>query len=188
MNHSRLIPLIGLVFSWTLVLIHAHTGVAYAHGPCGDMCLEPNSGPPGTAVTTENLEGVLAVWNPRPNTLPLGVPGTSARCDPKCARAKPLFHLEQPTRILAESVKPTQLHFAIPESPTGKYLIVVYDGSEGGFHYTWETFEVTEGDQQQDSEATSEPENEQWPVYLVIGVALLGGSAAGWLLSRLRTN
>jgi hypothetical protein len=36
------------------------------------------------------------------------------------------------------------VEFQVPEAPPGRYLVSVYDGSEGGVHYTWETFRVTE--------------------------------------------
>jgi hypothetical protein len=31
----------------------------------------------------------------------------------------------------------------IPRVPPGRYLLAIYDGGEGGQHYSWETFTVT---------------------------------------------
>jgi hypothetical protein len=126
--------------------------VAGAHGPCGKECLSETSGPPSTDVETRHLKGVLAVWNPRPNTLGLGVPGTSAACDVGCARRKSIFHLDVPSLILDEATRPAVMRFKVPDVPPGRYLVVVYDGSENGFHYTWQPFTVTSGESDEPAE------------------------------------
>jgi hypothetical protein len=36
------------------------------------------------------------------------------------------------------------VEFEIPTAPPGRYLVSIYDGSEGGAHYTWEYFRVIE--------------------------------------------
>jgi hypothetical protein len=92
--------------------------------------------------TTKKLEGVLAVWNPRPNMLPLGVPGMSEDCNIRCAREKPFYHPNQPTIVVAESGSRRRLEFEAPDAPPGTYLVVVYDGGGNGFHYTWEFFRL----------------------------------------------
>jgi hypothetical protein len=153
---------------------------ALAHGPCGETCLEPNSGPPGTYVTTEDLEGILAVWNPRPNMLPLGVPGTSKTCDIRCAQAKPIYHVDQSISVLAESERREQLRFDVPVVPPGEYLVVIYDGSENGYHYTYETFKVTAGS---GSDTRHEPATAFSPWLLAAGM-LLTGLAAGWVIGK----
>lgn len=162
---------------------------AIAHGPCGAVgssCLEPNLGPRGTEVTTEGFEGVLAVWNPRPNILALGVPGSSKDCDIKCAEAKPIYHFDQPLVVLAEADHRSQLQFVVPDVPPGKYIVVMYDGSEGGRHYTWNAFKVT-GAAQTDSEDQTESEATQGnTAWLFAGGMLALGLAAGWGLCRRR--
>jgi len=36
------------------------------------------------------------------------------------------------------------VEFRVPVAPPGRYLVSIYDGSEGGSHYTWEYFRVKE--------------------------------------------
>jgi hypothetical protein len=38
------------------------------------------------------------------------------------------------------------IRFTVPDVPPGSYPVVIYDGSEAGFHYTWDPFRVTAGD------------------------------------------
>jgi hypothetical protein len=158
-------------------------GPAAAHGPCGERCLEPNQGPPGTRVSTEDLVGVLAIWNPRPETLSLGAPGTSADCNTSCARELEIYHVDQPSIVLAESSTRKQLHFRVPDVPAGRYLVVVYDGSENRHHYTWQPFTVTPSGSLDTSEDSSQSERPAW-LFGVLGIA--GGFCLGWMLkSRL---
>jgi hypothetical protein len=108
----------------------------------------------------------------------------SRECDIKCVRELPMYHFDQPPQILAEPPERQQLRFAIPDVPPGEYLIVVYDGSESGLHYTWETFSVTAGSPVEHSDTRSQ-ENDSpaslWP----LGAALLiAGLGAGWLIGR----
>lgn len=156
---------------------------ASAHGPCGERCLEPNEGPPGTLVSTEDLIGVLAIWNPRPETLSLGAPGTSRDCDTRCARELEIYHLDQPSIVLAETSTRQQLRFRVPTVPTGRYLVVVYDGSESRHHYTWQPFAVTPSGSLDPSEDSSQSRSP--PILFgILGIA--GGFCLGWVLkSRL---
>jgi hypothetical protein len=39
----------------------------------------------------------------------------------------------------------------IPEVPAGRYLMVMYDGSEGGDHYTWDHVRVARDENGNDS-------------------------------------
>jgi hypothetical protein len=162
-----------------------------AHGPCGAVgssCLEPNEGPPGTEVTTGDFEGIFAVWNPRPNILALGVPGSSKECDINCAKAKSIYHFDQPMVVVAEADDRSQLQFGVPDVPPGKYIVVMYDGSEGGRHYTWNTFKVT-GVAPADGEdrPTAEP-TRSTTAWLFAGGMLVAGLVAGWGLGRRRST
>jgi hypothetical protein len=156
---------------------------ASAHGPCGERCLEPNEGPLGTPVSTDDLVGVLAIWNPRPETLSLGAPGTSGDCDTRCARQLEIYHLDQPSIVLAETRTRQQLHFRVPDVPAGRYLVVVYDGSENRHHYTWQPFTVTPSGSLEPSEVSSQSRRLPW----LFGIlAIAGGFCLGWVLkSRL---
>lgn len=52
--------------------------------------------------------------------------------------------------------------FTVPRVPDGTYPVLIYDGSEGGGHYTWDLFRVTAEDESD----------------FHLGVALLAGGAA----------
>lgn len=181
---TRLVLLLAFVFV-TLVPDHA-----IAHGPCGSVgsksCLEPNEGPPGTEVTTGGsggFEGILAVWNPRPNILALGVPGSSKECDITCAEAKAIYRFDQPMVVVAETDDRSQLQFVVPDVPPGKYIVVMYDGAEGGRHYTWNTFKVTATSATTEGAIENEPKQSDRRWLLAIGMLVLG-IGVGWVLGR----
>lgn len=171
-----------------LVVVALATLPARAHGPCGAVgssCLEPYEGPPGTVVTTRDFEGVLALWNPRPNVLALGVPGSSKVCDIECAAAKPVYHLDLPMVVLDEVPDRSRLQFVVPDVPPGKFVVVMYDGAEGGRHYTSDTFKVTA--QSPNTEQTRGDEPGTWNTRWLISLGLLLlGVGAGWVLGNRR--
>jgi len=35
------------------------------------------------------------------------------------------------------------VRFRVPDTGAGTYLVATFDGSEGGFHYTWDFFRVS---------------------------------------------
>jgi hypothetical protein len=110
---------------------------ASAHEPCGERCLEANKGPPGTLVSTEDLEGVLAIWNPRPETLSLGAPGTSRECDTRCARQLEIYDLDQPPIVLAET-STRQQHFYMHLGTFRIFGIAMFANNElAALHRMW---------------------------------------------------
>ena len=177
-----------LATSVSLAILALATLPARAHGPCGAVgssCLEPYEGPPGTVVTTVDFEGVLALWNPRPNVLALGVPGSSKVCDIECAAAKPVYHLDLPMVVLDQAPDRSRLQFVVPDVPPGKFVVVMYDGSEGGFHYTWDTFKVAA--QSPNTELTRGDEPGTWNIRWLVAIGLLLlGVGAGWVLGNRR--
>ena len=86
--------------------------------------------------------------------------------------------------------------FVVPAVGEGRYLVAIYDGSEGGAHYTWDDFRVTA-----DAPAARSPSPEPPPagargagsgaaVTTAAGVgfaALALGTALGWQLARRRS-
>lgn len=175
-----------LVLSLVLAITALGILPVFAHGPCGAVgssCLEPNKGPPGTVVTTGDLQGVLALWNPRPNVLALGAPGTSKACDIECARAKPIYHLDQPIVVLDQAARRSRLSFVVPDASVGRYVVVVYDESEGGRHYTWNIFRVTLESNRLEPVGDSEPTEANLRWLFAVGLVVLG-AGAGWVLGN----
>lgn len=108
---------------------------AAAHGPCG--CLSPPGGLPGTRVRVPSSYGAVEVlWNPDPRRL-----GNPALRGSRWSR---LFRPDRDTMSLARRDRPGAIAFDVPRVPPGRYLVVIFDLSEGGprNHYTWETFAV----------------------------------------------
>lgn len=69
------------------------------------------------------------------------------------------------------------VEFQVPAAPPGRYLVSVYDGSEGGAHYTWEYFRVTE--RQAEAPATRAPAPSPPPTAEATGVSLLAAVLVG---------
>ena len=108
--------------AWLLLLAAAP---AIAHGPCG--CLTPSTVRPGDIVRVHNAT-LRVVWNPGRRELAIG--------------PRPLWREQQrgqPSHELLRRRSPAKRsRFRVPEAPPGRYLIAVFDGTEGGAHYTWE--------------------------------------------------
>jgi len=141
---------------------------ALAHGPCGS-CLSRWSGPPGTEVTVTNTTAYWIVWNGR------GLPQDGA--------LRPRYRPRSPTIDLVRyelspastegldpgvvSVARRNVRFQVPEVDEGTYPVVIYDGSEGGVHYTWDLFRVT---------AAGEGTSSRWGVVLVAAALVCVGA------------
>ena len=77
------------------------------------------------------------------------------------------------------------VEFRVPDAPPGRYLVSIYDGSEGGAHDTWETFRVTERQTQASPPRTSERAEVSVLATVLVGVsALLAGLLLGVPASR----
>lgn len=101
---------------------------AQAHGPC--RCFRPDSGSPGTEVIIEQTNAFRVVWNERGDSL-----------DRLYAE---YYSPEAPSILLFRSAQPQKnVRFRVPDVPVGRYVVKVYDGSEGRQHYTWAFFEVS---------------------------------------------
>lgn len=158
---------------------------ALGHGPCG--CLTPASGPPGTTVSG-GAGAYKVVFNPDRTDLLIG--------------PKSLWRQHRPGHTPSVVYRKTYSYsdlpltgpvdFRVPSVRPGRYLVSIYDGSEGGAHYTWEYFRVTE---RQAEDAAPEASDQAPPVIsgdtgvpvltaVIAGVAglllglLVGGSAA----------
>jgi hypothetical protein len=123
---------IALCCSLFLLLIKTP---AHAHGPC--HCLSPIPAYPGQRVTVPTSYRVIkVVWNPDPTTL-----SNEALMLLPDGR---FYHPERRTITLFAShkirrgAKVNVPHGVLP----GRYLLVIFDGSEDGTHYTWDVLRV----------------------------------------------
>lgn len=78
------------------------------------------------------------------------------------------------------------VEFRVPVAPPGRYLVSIYDGSEGGSHYTWEYFRVNERQTPTGSPPGSGLSNEATGVSFLTVVAVsltafVSGLSVGWL-------
>ena len=113
----------------------AMPAVAGAHGPCG--CLSPATGPPGTEVHAA-YPIYKVILNPDRADLAIGPEELWAR-----------HHGGPPVTVYRRTWRYSRRPpnrggtFTVPTAEPGRYLVALYDGGEGGVHYSWETFELT---------------------------------------------
>lgn len=131
MNHPRpIIALLALLVAIPVVLVATP---AQAHGPCA--CLTPPIGSTGTRVSIPRSMVMKIVWNPRPVTFPTGsLMKRQARRSYE-PREKTLTLYERPRARPGGA-------FEVPIVRPGRYMVQIFDGSEGGGHYTWGFFTV----------------------------------------------
>jgi hypothetical protein len=106
---------------------------AMAHGPCN--CSFPQVGQPGAKVTVRT-QAYRIIFNPTPRNY-----GPAMR-DTGYASA---YQPEAPTRtLLSRAVQSParRASYRVPAVPPGVYLVLIFDGSEGGSHSTWDYFHV----------------------------------------------
>jgi hypothetical protein len=121
---------------------------AWGHGPCD--CLTPASGPAGTAVSAA-AGAYKVVFNPDRTDLAIGPKALWRDHRPDVA---PIVVFRTTYRY-SDLPLGAPVDFRVPKVSPGRYLVSIYDGSEGGAHYTWEYFRVTEG--RADAPATRAP-------------------------------
>jgi hypothetical protein len=101
---------------------------AAAHGPCG--CTTPTAAAPGEQLVS-NYPTIKVVWNPVATDLPIG-PDYLAR-----------DHVPgQPRVVLQERPQAGSATFRVPVTAPGRYLVLLYDGTEGGMHHSWDYITV----------------------------------------------
>jgi len=160
-----------------MVVLGLSGATAGAHGPC--RCL-PRTVHPGDTVVVGNV--FRAVWNPTRADIYYGQPALVAA------------HVEGTPRlvVLSRDRKDARkrARFLVPDVPADRYLVLLYDGSEGGAHYTWDSMTVRQRPVKSPSAATAANRREStrgrrgFPtVAVVVGALLL--TAVG-LLSTLR--
>lgn len=169
-------------FAVVLVLGGIVAEPASAHGPCG--CLKPREGAPGTKVRAD-YPLYKVIFNPDRTDLAIG-PETLWK---RHHGGPPITIFRQTWRY---SVRPLNrgATFVIPRVAPGRYLIVLYDGGEGGSHYSWQTFEVLPAGRNAAKPAAElRAPSTGVAIPLFIGallVALFGGMATGAILRGAR--
>jgi hypothetical protein len=166
-----------------LVVAALAPSTAFGHGPC--RCLTPAAGPPGTRVHAA-YPVYKVIFNPDRTDLTIG---------PQALWS--LHHGGPPITVYRTTWRYSRRplneggSFAVPRVASGRYLVALYDGEEGGDHYSWETFTVR-GERSSVQAATKPPPSGSSGVRpgLVAGgiaAALLAGFGAG-VLFRSRTR
>jgi len=116
------------------VLALSLAGTAAAHGPC-PTCIEPNAAAVGERVDVD-YQTYLAVWNPRRAVLTRGPKPYCYGCQLHLWR----FHVNGAPSPVVFLHRPRvgTFSFEVPQVRPGRYLVALFDGSEGGTHYTWD--------------------------------------------------
>jgi hypothetical protein len=175
----RLATLLTVVVAAAMALADA----APAHGPCG--CLKPSTGSPGTVVPFEG-RAFKIVFNPDRAELPIGPPELWGAHEDALA---PIVVFRRSYRY-APRPQLVRASWKVPQVPPGRYLIAIYDGSEGGAHYTWDFFEVPdEGptSARKPAEVPAAARSDDVGMTVVAGVAGLSlavGAAIGAIMTR----
>lgn len=174
----RLVALLTVIVAGATSLADA----AAAHGPC--RCLKPSSGPPGTVVPFEG-PAFKIVFNPDRPELPIG-PRELWRAHDRAVAPIVVFR-----RSYRYSSRPQRAgaSWKVPDVPPGRYLVTIYDGSEGGAHYTWDFFAVRSEDSRGADRTAADDDDEgvdTTVVAAVAGLALGFGTAIGRLVAHRR--
>lgn len=126
------------------------TTPAVAHGPC--RCLDPRLAEAGSPVriafeievgltTGRGYPAYRVVFNPHPSDLGIAprLLASAYRADVATTTVLSRPH-DRPTR---------RARFRVPAgTPPGVYLVLIFDGNEGGAHNTWEYLHVIDADRE----------------------------------------
>jgi hypothetical protein len=132
---ARLALLLILLTAAALACVGFAAPAAPAHGPC--LCTTPIVRP-GQLVPTGRA--YLVVWNPAPHWFGGGAGGAYlASAHRPLAPSGVVFERPRPPH---PRVPPRERFRVPPSTPPGVYLALVFDGSEGGTHATWDHVQV----------------------------------------------
>jgi hypothetical protein len=138
---------------------------AEGHGPCN--CSFPELGKAGTRVNIRS-HAYRVIVNPRREDFTLPPGGLESAYLPKARRTVVL------SRPRTQPVRHTSIR--IPRSlPAGIYLVLVFDGSEAGQHYTWDYFHVLGA---QTDPSNDDDEHLPFLIGVVVGACAAGLTAA----------
>lgn len=94
-------------------------------------CLVPTNGPPGTRVTIVGTVAYRVVWN---DSIFRFLGPTRGDLYRRGSRTVVVVRIDRPK---------ARVSFLVPKVAPGRYAVVIYDGAEGGEHFTWGFFRVT---------------------------------------------
>lgn len=153
---------------------------ASAHGPC-QGCIEPQRARVGETVRVD-YPTYLAIWNPRKPVLTKGPKPDCYGCGLELWKDRVRGVASQV--VFEQRPRVSEFQFEIPDVPPGRYLVALFDGSEGAGHYSW-NFVTVEGpgaDAEPDGGGAGDGRDSLLVVLAAAGVALL--AAVGWLALR----
>lgn len=149
---------------------------ALAHGPCG--CLFPTLTKSGARVSITQTPAYRVLFNPKPDQLGIAPKDLATAYRP---RSPTVTLLSRPRK---KPIRRTS--FRIPSVPPGVYMVLIFDGSEGGAHNTWDYLHVLgpapAADQRPpatapSSSAPASSDGTAWLAWLAGGIALgIGGA------------
>lgn len=138
-----------VMFAAVVLVASSEVTSALGHGPC--RCLDPRLAESGSSVRVGFEVGVgetrgrgypayRVIFNPRPHDL-----GIAPRLLASAYRAD----VPTTTVLLRPRDRPTRSgRFRVPAgTPPGVYMVLIFDGSEGGAHNTWEYVHVISSDE-----------------------------------------
>ena len=122
---------VAVLASAVLAMTVAPPQGAEAHGPC-DECVAPASGVPGDTIRVR-WWAIKVVFNPMPSQVPYH--GSLWK----------VYQSAEPSITEFTSAQPRSSSFRLPDLRPGVYVVAIFDGSEGGQHYTWAYVRVLPG-------------------------------------------
>jgi hypothetical protein len=140
-------------------------GVAVAHGPC--QCTFPTLGRPGALVHV-NGPAYKVILNPRVSDFTIEPGGLASA-----------YRRDAPTVTVVSRASPAaarKASFRVPSAmPGGVYLLLIFDGSEGGQHYTWDYFQVAGAPAAAATSEQSDNSSPAWGVLVALGALFAAG-------------
>jgi hypothetical protein len=142
---------------------------AAAHGPC-PRCIEPSTARADSKLRVD-YPTFRAVWNPTRRVLTMGPRPNCYGCNLRLWR----FHVEDsPSSIVYDGIRQPGFVFRAPDIEPGRYLVALFDGSEGGTHYTWDFVTLEAGL----PEKAADDGLPGWAIGVAVGAGVLIAAAA----------
>lgn len=160
-----------------LALVAAGAAPARAHGPC--LCLHPVLVEPGEGRVTAGTPAFRVILNPRPRELGIAPDALASA-----------YRVASPTLTLLDRSRRKPLRrwsFRVPDVPPGVYLVLIFDGSEGGAHSTWDYLHVA-GPAPRGTVAAAVGDGRARPAPALLPVAAAAAVALAAVIARRRAR